>query len=254
MLCYADLARRLGDDRPFFAFQSPGLLGEAEPHARIEEMAGDYLEAMRRAQPQGPYYLGGWSLGGLVAYEMAQRLHAQGEKVARLILLDTVFGREKDDSEEDSPVRILAETAREHGLNVSAAALRRLDPAEHLPYLLEEARRGLLPVGVVASQVQQLLTPLLHVHARNVRAEHAYVPAPYAGRVILFRASENDPLAPPGLDWGWERVAAEVEVRQVPGMHLNMVREPHVGPLAAELGEVLDEATAPPTAREKRED
>jgi amino acid adenylation domain-containing protein len=243
--CYADLARRLGEENPFYAFQSPGLLGGSGPHTSVEAMAADYIEAMRRVQPQGPCFLGGWSMGGLVAFEMAQRLRAQGRAVGLLVLLDTVFARQKDDPEEDSPILLLAGAAREQGLDVTPDALRRLGPDQHLPYLVEEARRaGLLPGGVVPSEVEKVLTPLLHVHKLNVRAERAYVPAAYPGRVVLFRAGEKDPLAPSGLDWGWERVAAEVEVRVVPGTHMTMVREPHVGPLADLLKSCLSRSSS----------
>ncbi len=217
------------------------------PHTGVEAMAADYLQAMRHIQPAGPYFLGGWSFGGLVAFEMARQLRAQGEAVGLLVLLDTVFAHQRDYTEEEIPAHILADTACELGLDVSPETLRCLAPEQPLPYLLDEAQRaGLLPAGVGPSQVQQLLTPLLHVHRLNVRAERAYVPAAYPGRVVLFRAGERDPLAPPGLDWRWERVAAEVQVRAVPGMHRNMVREPYVRVLAEQLRACLDEAEKGP--------
>ena len=88
ILCYAGLSRRLGPDQPFYGLQHPGLDGEWAPYTRIEEMASDYLTALRAVQPEGPYLLGGWSLGGIVAFEMAQQLEARGQKVALLALLD----------------------------------------------------------------------------------------------------------------------------------------------------------------------
>ncbi|WP_293118322.1 non-ribosomal peptide synthetase [Moorena sp. SIO4G3] len=89
VLCYAQLARYLGDNQPFYGLQSPGLFGESEPLTGIEDMASCYIEALQTIQPVGPYYLGGWSLGGIIAWEMAQQLSAAGEDVALLALIDS---------------------------------------------------------------------------------------------------------------------------------------------------------------------
>ncbi len=77
--CFQELARRLGSDRPFFAFQSAGLDDDRPPVARLEEMAASYITAMREVQPEGPYHIGGWSLGGIVAFEMAERARRAGQ-------------------------------------------------------------------------------------------------------------------------------------------------------------------------------
>jgi amino acid adenylation domain-containing protein len=87
-LCYLDLSRCLGPDQPFYGFQTQGLYGERPLFTTIEEMAAHYIEAMKTIQPEGPYFLGGWSFGAIVAYEMAQQLLAQGQKVSQLLLLD----------------------------------------------------------------------------------------------------------------------------------------------------------------------
>ncbi|HYX25875.1 MAG TPA: amino acid adenylation domain-containing protein, partial [Thermoanaerobaculia bacterium] len=87
VFCYTALAYHLGPDRPFYGLQARGREAGEEPLTAVAEMAALYLDAVRRAQPHGPYLLGGWSFGGLVAYEMAQRLTAAGEKVGVLALL-----------------------------------------------------------------------------------------------------------------------------------------------------------------------
>src|SRR5262249_11779438 len=86
--CFLDLAQRLGPDRPFYAFQAAGLEREEEPIESLEQMAAGYLDSLRTVQPAGPYHLGGWSLGGLVAFEMARQLAARGEPVATLAVFD----------------------------------------------------------------------------------------------------------------------------------------------------------------------
>ncbi|HEU0012159.1 MAG TPA: amino acid adenylation domain-containing protein, partial [Longimicrobium sp.] len=86
---YADLARRLGADVPFYALQAPGLTGDEPPPASIGEMAARFLDEVRRVRPHGPYTLGGWSAGGITALEMARQLRAAGEEVSLLALFDT---------------------------------------------------------------------------------------------------------------------------------------------------------------------
>ena len=89
VVCYQALSQRLGRERPFYGIRSRGLHGEPDLPGRLEEMAEEYVAAIREVQPRGPYLLGGWSAGGLVALEMAQQLRAQGESIRMLALLDT---------------------------------------------------------------------------------------------------------------------------------------------------------------------
>ena len=87
--CYAGLARALGPDQPFYGLQAPGLDGEQPPHETLESLAALYVDAIRTVQPAGPYRLGGWSLGGTIAFEMARQLRSRGEEVALLALFDS---------------------------------------------------------------------------------------------------------------------------------------------------------------------
>ena len=88
MLCFRELARELGTDRPFYGLQATGLEDNHTPDARVEEMAARYVAAILEVQPSGPYHVGGWSLGGIVAFEMAQQLRALGHEIATLALID----------------------------------------------------------------------------------------------------------------------------------------------------------------------
>src|SRR5271157_4658430 len=78
VLIYRELSEHLGQDQPFYGLQSLGLDGSSEPQSRIEDMAASYVQEIRRTQAKGPYYLGGYCLGGTIAYEVAQQLRAQG--------------------------------------------------------------------------------------------------------------------------------------------------------------------------------
>src|SRR5262245_39652927 len=88
VLTYRELSQHLGDDQPFFGLQSPGLDGSCAPLTSIKEMAALYVKEIRRKQPHGPYFLGGYCMGGTVAYETAQQIQAQGERVALLAMFD----------------------------------------------------------------------------------------------------------------------------------------------------------------------
>ena len=92
VLCYAELARQLGQEQPFYGLQASSQFNEQDT---IEEMASRYIRSIKTCQPEGPYNLGGWSMGGMVAFEMATQLRRQGDEVALLALLDS-FPLEQD--------------------------------------------------------------------------------------------------------------------------------------------------------------
>src|SRR5262249_28767039 len=91
VFCYKELSNLLGPDQPFYGLQSRGLNGEQPPAGRIEDMAADYIAALRTVQPEGPYQLGGWSIGGVVAFEMARQLERQGQRADWIALFDSDF-------------------------------------------------------------------------------------------------------------------------------------------------------------------
>jgi len=94
-IVFRHLAKLLGRDQPFYALQPTWAFGKGELPTRVEDMALSYVDAIRSAQPSGPYFIGGYSFGGQVAYEMARNLHAAGEKVSLLALIDSRFMRFK---------------------------------------------------------------------------------------------------------------------------------------------------------------
>jgi len=89
VFCFVRLARHLGRDRPFLALEPPGVDGHGEPSTSIDDLARQHVQAVITAQPDGPYFLGGYCVGGLVAFEMARLLHAQRRDVAELVLFET---------------------------------------------------------------------------------------------------------------------------------------------------------------------
>ncbi|HEX8352122.1 MAG TPA: amino acid adenylation domain-containing protein, partial [Pyrinomonadaceae bacterium] len=244
VLCYAELSRHLGTEQPFYGLQAVGVDGEEFAHRRIEEMATHYVEALRAAQPAGPYMLGGWSMGGHVAYEMARQLHAHGEEVALLALIDSYAPSSRRRAEDEAS--LLYGFAEDLGLplerfSISPGRLDALPPDERLTYALEEAKKaGVIHPDMSAEQARRLY----ELFKINVGAMNSYSPQPYPGRVTLFAAQERPDGSPHDPTLGWSGLAAGVEVHVVPGDHYSVVREPHVRFLAERLTACLQTTAA----------
>ncbi len=181
-------------------------------HTRIEEMAADYLSNVRRVQPNGPYHFAGFSFGGMVAFEMARQLQAQGERVALLLLIDIeAYAAHRT----RSPANRLREPAGRQirRIRLRGRNLLHLDFAGRLDYIrrrLHTLRRKL------ANRIWQMRyktyeklerpapRSFQNVQQASYLALRQYVPGTYAGNAVLFRAergwaiSERDPA----LGWG----------------------------------------------------
>ncbi len=233
VVCYQALAHRLGRERPFYGIRSRGLHGEPDVPGRLEEMAEEYLSAICGIQPRGPYLLGGWSAGGLVALEMAQQLLAHGESIRTLALLDTIPETADDPSWDNKP-------GMEYGVDLSLEELSRLGPDEQLPYLWQHALAlGLIESSVPLQVAHQVIDDLKRIFHHHMVLTDRYVIRPYPGRITLIRPSDAPFAVPTPRDRGWGRLAADVEVHFVPGQHHSMVHEPHVQDLARALESCL---------------
>ena len=238
---YVQLAHCLGLNQPCYGLQAKGLEEGQSPQTRIEDMAAYYIEALRSLEGAGPYRLGGWSAGGVVAFEMAQQLHAQGHKVALLALLDArIPSAEEDFADEDFEATLLADFIRYFGLSLgSRESLARLPKDELLTRVLEQAKlAGLIPTDVEASQAH----PFIELCKADFRATRNYVPSRYPGRITLFRAAQELSGMSSDPTLGWSKWAAEgVDVHVVPGNHASMVYKPHVEVLAQKLNFCLSQ-------------
>jgi amino acid adenylation domain-containing protein len=238
VVCYQALSQRIGRERPFYGIRSRGLHGESELPGRLEEMAEEYVAAIREVQPHGPYLLGGWSAGGLVALEMAQQILAQGDSIRLLALLDTSPETADDPNWADKP-------GMEYGLDLSLSELSQLGPDEQLPYLWQHALRlGLIDSGVPMQVAHQVLDDLKRIFHHHMVLTDRYVVCPYPGRITLIRPTDAPFAVPSPPDRGWGRWASDVEVHLVPGQHHSMVKEPHVRELARTLDDCLRRAEA----------
>ncbi|MES1241756.1 MAG: amino acid adenylation domain-containing protein [Acidobacteriota bacterium] len=256
VLAYAALARHLGPGQPFYGLQARGLAADLEPLDSLQAMAAAYVEEIRRVQPRGPYRLGGWSLGGVVAFEMARQLQDQGEEVDLLALLDSTPRLSGDGSEDAGGgtvddagllLDIAAYVANlwRRDVRLSREDLQGLDPEEQLGRTLEALRAAdFLPPGSGLDQLRRALA----VYRASTRAARSYQPRPCTGGAVLFRAAESA-AGDPSDDLGWGRLlSGPLEVETVPGHHLNLLAEPNVQILAERLRHCLNKADLPKVA------
>ncbi|MGB6841047.1 MAG: alpha/beta fold hydrolase, partial [Candidatus Sulfotelmatobacter sp.] len=231
---FYDLARYLGSDQPFYGIQAPGLDARNSCQKRVEDMASQYVKEIRSVQPEGPYILGGYSMGGAVAFEMAQQLTAHGHERAVVVLFDTLCAPPPG-----TPVS--PETA---SASSALAELFRV-PARDWPTYLW--RIATVPMRTIERWLRIAGLPGNVKKVRKVclQAEKEYKPRPYPGRVILFRTSHKplgqtiDPRA------GWSTYASNgLEIYEIKGNHENILLEPQVRFVAGQLRTCLEEESA----------
>ncbi|NMO14854.1 amino acid adenylation domain-containing protein [Pyxidicoccus fallax] len=239
---YTELVRHLGSEHTFIGVQARGLEGEQPPLESIEAMAALYVEAVRTVQPQGPYRLGGWSLGGVIAFEMARLLHEAGEVVEPLILIEpspTSYAQGTRVEESATLEGLFAlNLARTLGLPVAPEDVQRMDDGPALlKHLLERGRRA----GVFGPEVGLArLQSLQRVFISCARALHQHVLRPLALPVILLRGTEAEVGEAHVPDRGWAALASEVDIVEVSGDHYTVLHAPHVETLASALTRVLE--------------
>ncbi|AGA31110.1 amino acid adenylation domain-containing protein [Singulisphaera acidiphila] len=230
VLCYHELARHLGSDRPFYGLQAAGLEGEQTAETRLDLMAARYIAAIREVQPEGPYHLGGWSLGGVVAFEMARQLQAQGEPIATLVLIDSqaiagVLGSIGPISDDQIDAAFLMDLTRASGASEDAG------PGEDWGDLVTRGAQA--GERLAAEFGQERLERLQAVFKANFLALAGYSPEPFAGRPILIRAQGHaaDGLFDATMGWG-ALATGGVTTHVLPGDHYSLLKSPTVEALA----------------------
>ncbi len=270
VLFYERLATCLGQDQPFYGIQARGMNGIERPSSQMEQMADDYISEIRKVQPKGPYYLGGFCLGAQIIFEMAQQLTLQGEKVALLANLNGI-----------SPTYNPASNRQNAGTNgtsqgVFAKAsnhlngIAKLSLMEKVIYISKKLKRQVIYklrrlFYLVRNKAMVLLTTahilliklvcnLYFLFKQKIPERIArfyvgyllyelqtnYKPKAYAGSMAIFRS--------PGLytepTLGWKSfVQGEIKTFDIPGMHIRrkeIMNEPFVQFLAKELKNCLD--------------
>jgi thioesterase domain-containing protein len=236
VLCYADLARMLGVEQPVYGLRAQGLDDDQPPLTEVEAMAAHYVTLLQTVQAEGPYMLGGWSMGGVVAFEIAQQILAQNQEVALLALIDSSVLLDSQLSE-PSDISILGGLARSMGLPLNQIEFdlnyfEQLAPDDRLAYMMEQAKQAnaALP-DMEPIQVGRLF----RVFKSNSQALRHYRAHTYSGHITLFKAKEQSDGAKEDLGGGkW--AGGGVTVHEVLGAHYTMMQSPNVETLAEQLG------------------
>jgi oxalate---CoA ligase len=233
-----ELGRQINTDQPVYGLRPHGLDGRRLPSS-VEQMAADYLEEIRMIQPNGVYFVGGFSFGGLVAFEVAQQLREQGQEVALLVLLDPTSPNYEKREYAASSSSSQAGVTRFGRLWVRQMIANAEEKIRDRVYSFKMlVCRALLALG---RRVPVGLRVFYYVEM-NSRAASNYVARVYPGRVVLSltkRATEND-LS------NWLRLVPELEVYDMPGKHLDVIQ----GPLVKTWAERVRTCLQPPVQSE----
>ncbi len=245
VLCFRELAMHLGLEQPFYGLQPQGLDEKFPFHTRIEDMATHYIQEIQTLQSSGPYFLGGYSFGGIVAFEMARQLQEQGEQVGILVMLDSC----------------------RPGYKWRASFLKRV--VLHLENLVQQGPTYLWQQAVKWSYWREqrlqnkrykrylegaLYLPETDKHLKiidtNIQAISEYIFSPYLGRAILLRTDDQSRDEAIGIQYdpqfGWgDLVVGGLDVHHITGSHLEILKEPHVQVLAETLRNCLSQAQSP---------
>ena len=278
-----NLARELGDERPFYAIQPHGLDGNPIP-STIEGMAQNYLQQLRAVQPRGPYLLGGYCNGAAVAFEIARLLQSLGQKIDLLVLLCSsvsnalrfkflydIVNRSSNFERVGTEERLRRFLAyRERLIRVREirdyykerlAELSRMQTRERVAFVRGKTRTSLTNLRRSLASIQTTQNPSVLLLESNresptdgnrrqlamasyTRAIQGYVPGRYNGRVTVLWPSELALDDPSDPTAGWSRVATAVDVHRVPGGHITCVTN-HVQHLAKALKGCLDRVETP---------
>ncbi|MFO1140203.1 MAG: SDR family NAD(P)-dependent oxidoreductase [Paracoccus sp. (in: a-proteobacteria)] len=250
------LAQRLGGDRRFYGIQARGLLGDDKPHETFAEAARDYIAELREVQPEGPYLLGGFSGGGLTAYEMARQLRDAGDEVAMLVMLDTPLPLREPVSRQDRLMIRLGEL-REGGPGFAWKWLR-----DRVGYEFQRRDKARAVEAEVASEATGAFHDLA-IEAAFYAALPTLELSVWDGPVAMFRPPLDKRWKATGGRWinsgrdyvvadnGWTPWMPRLQVIEVPGDHDSMVLEPNVRRLTSVLRDILREADGDAPARAK---
>ncbi|MFZ0590170.1 MAG: alpha/beta fold hydrolase, partial [Bryobacteraceae bacterium] len=248
VLTYSGLADGLPADQPLYALQAAGLDGESPAASSVEEMASHYMRAIRTQQEEGPYYLGGFSAGGIVALEMARQLERAGDKIALLAVFETVI---------DPPLRALLhqnqilESYRRLA-RITEWNLNYLRRTGFTDFVQKKYRNLKMNARIAAFEAltrfgsrtgaRWAVPSPLPMEEAFLYAISKYEPGTFSGYTALFKTQDSDLYsADPML--GWKAIAAgDLEIHQVPGDHDTMLRSPQLESVVEQVAKVLTEA------------
>ncbi len=242
VICYAELARQLGSEQPFYGFQVPKQSQQHIPFQTIEEIACSYIVEMQEIQPKGPYLLGGWSMGGVIAFEMAQQLRQQGQEVAFLALIESYLPTPQRQSEK-TLLQLFSEDLEgvfSQKLSANSVQLQGLAADEQLIQVYLRAKQtNSMPPDFELAQLQAMFA----IYRRNIEALRHYQPRVYTDRLTIFTTMPFNEKYQHDRTHGWQALATgELDVHTIPGNHYSILKKPDLYSLVELLKESLDKA------------
>jgi len=243
---FRPLAHKLGFDQPFLGVPLPGASELTAPYC-LEDIAAHCLKTIRAIQAEGPYFLGGWCDGGVLAYEIAQQLRRQGQHVALLVLFDTEnLSSNKNLSRKDSALAGLLFVCQ--WLKQQYRTLRHLPGREVVQHI-----RALLAWRIYSMKLRfwtmvyrselragpAVSSQLLEIDRVFALCMQNYEPQPYDGLTLLFQRADRPTGRYRDAQYGWGKVANNLQVCEVPGDHTTMFLDPNVQVLGERLGAYL---------------
>ncbi len=244
VLMFQTLANHMDEAQPIYALQARGLNGGDKPLDRIEDIAAHYLAEIIEQNPTGPYALAGYSFGGLIAFEMAKQLRAQGKEVLMLGMFDTVV-RPTITGEKQSYYRHLANFSKKVVWNISSIVK---SPMSNIKYKSNSISRMFKRwKWSISNNEDKAIEQGTKDHEAlvdrmNQLAFENYKITPYEGEIHLFRAKERKFWIHDFEFLGWKPFAKEgVLIHDVPGDHLHLFNAPHGEEFAKILQTCLNE-------------
>ena len=246
VFCYQEVSNLLGSNQPFYGLQAQGFNFGETVFTKVEDMAAFYIDKIQNFQPIGPYKIGGWSFGGVVAFEMAQQLIEIGQEVSLLALLDPWVPILLDPNKKIDNLYLTGALSRYFGgifgtdNLVNETELKSLPPENKIEYIIEKAEKlGLFPPEDSREKNRRFVNVLVG----TLKATYAYQRHYYPGKVTVFRPQERHLHATdPQLAWVELYAvldAAEIELVNVSGSHYSMMKSPHLETLAQALNNRL---------------
>ncbi len=256
ILCYRDLALHLGSDQPVYGLQPQGLDGKQPLLNRIEDMAAQYIREIQTIQPNGPYYLGGYSLGGIIAYEMARQFQQQGQEVGILAMVDTGLSGSMKRSPFLKRIFIHINNFFQQGPDYLRKKL--VGWSKHGKYHLREKYMHLLGMEEPLPSGDKYIN-IIEANLQALKEYTLSIPV-YSGRITLLRTDDNsrdsqdiavgvqsDPL----LGWG-NLVTGGIDLHYIPGSHYTLFNEHHVRLLAEKLKDCLEKGYTTNVAKQSQ--
>jgi len=235
------MTRRMTWPGAVIGIQARGLIGGDPPHTTVEAMAVEYLREVKVWQPHGPYYLCGYSFGGLVAFEIARRLRELGDEVALVGLFDTTMSPLR------WPLRSWLSILRGRMMRFAAGLIA--DPVHTWPATVSKVSQR--AARRIRCFLQAAPTIVLKVEVSAFIASARYRPGFYPGGLTLFTPAEREPGLP-SLQTIWRKHARALSIVEMPGTHSTMFSEPNAESAAVSLTSsltVCSERTFPSAAQ-----